>query len=155
MDSSLNNAAHVVQLALTPIFLLTGLASLLNVFTTRLGRVADRVDRLAEDAEAHPRQLHVLKMRSRALDVAVILVTTAGGLTCCAALTLFFGALRDASGGLLLFALFGGALLFSVLALAAFAFETLLSGRSMREQAEGGSGEDARPSAIGTSHAGS
>jgi hypothetical protein len=138
---SLNNAAHVVQLALTPIFLLTGLASLLNVFTTRLGRVADRVDKLTEDALAHPRQLRILQLRSRALDAAVILVTIAGALTCCAALTLFFGALRNANGGLLLFALFGGALVLSVLALGAFAFETLLSGRSVREQADGETGE--------------
>jgi hypothetical protein len=55
--TDLTSAADVVQLALTPIFLLTGLASLLNVFTTGLGRVADRVDRLAGDAAGHSRQL--------------------------------------------------------------------------------------------------
>jgi hypothetical protein len=59
--TDLSGAAHVVQLALTPIFLLTGLASLLNVFTTRLGRIADRVDRLASDAAGHPRQLARLR----------------------------------------------------------------------------------------------
>ncbi len=133
---SLEGAAHVVQLALTPIFLLTGLASLLNVFSTRLGRVADRVDRLTSDAAAHPRQLGILRLRSRVLDVAVILVASAGGLTCCAALALFLGALRNGHGGMLLFALFGAALVLSVLALAAFVLETLLSGRSIREQAQ-------------------
>jgi CHASE3 domain sensor protein len=136
-SSSLDGAAHLVQLALTPIFLLTGLASLLNVFSTRLGRVADRVDRLTADAEAHPRQLRILRLRSRILDVAVVLVAAAGALTCGAALTLFFGELRNANGGILLFALFGLALLLSVLALAAFALETLLSGRSIREEATG------------------
>lgn len=133
--TSLDSAAHVVQLALTPIFLLTGLASLLNVFSTRLGRVADRVDKLTADAGKHPRQLRLLKLRSRILDAAVILVAAAGALTCGAALTLFFGELRNANGGLLLFALFGAALFPSVIALAAYAFETLLSGHSIREQA--------------------
>ncbi|MEG3177716.1 DUF2721 domain-containing protein [Sphingomonas sp. RB3P16] len=131
-------AAHVVQLALTPIFLLTGLASLLNVFSTRLGRVADRVDRLAEDSTDHPIQLARLRLRSRALDLAVLLATFAGALTCCAALTLFLGVLRNAATGYILFALFGSALICSVGALAAFAFETILSGRSIREQAQAG-----------------
>ena len=136
--STLDTAAHVVQLALTPIFLLTGLASMLNVFTTRLGRVADRVDLLTRDAAGHQRQLQRLRLRSRVLDVAVLLAAAAGGSTCCAALTLFLGALRNAGDGGLLFGLFGGALVCSVLALTAFALETILSGQSIREQAEAG-----------------
>jgi hypothetical protein len=137
LETSLDSAAHVVQLALTPIFLLTGLGSLLNVFSTRLGRVADRVDKLTADAEKHPRQLRILRLRSRILDAAVILVASAGALTCGAALTLFFGELRNANHGRLLFALFGVALLLSVMALAAFALETLLSGHAIREEADG------------------
>ena len=132
----INGAAHVVQLALTPIFLLTGLASFLNVFTTRLGRIADRVDRLAANAADHPRQLARLRLRSTALDLAVLLAALAGALTCCAALTLFLGALRNAGTGYILFALFGSALICAISALAAFGFETILSGRSVREQAQ-------------------
>ncbi|MGH7046423.1 MAG: hypothetical protein ACREE2_08540 [Stellaceae bacterium] len=30
--------AHIIQLALTPVFLLSGIATLLNVFSTRLAR---------------------------------------------------------------------------------------------------------------------
>jgi hypothetical protein len=143
--TNLDSAAHVVQLALTPIFLLTGIASLLSVFTTRLGRVADKVDQLARDGGARPRQFRRLRLRSRVLDVAVVLAALAGALTCCAALTLFFNALRNAGGGQLLFGLFGGSLVCAVLALAAFVFETLLSGRTVREQAE--TGTEGRPHA--------
>jgi hypothetical protein len=134
--STPETAAHVVQLALTPIFLLTGLASMLSVFTTRLGRVADRVERYKQDASAHRRQLKRLQLRSRILDVAVLLATLAGALTCCAALTLFLGEIRQAGGGNLLFDLFGGALVCAVLALAAFSCETVLSGRAVREEAD-------------------
>ena len=134
--AGLTGAPHVVQLALTPIFLLTGLAQLPNVFTTRLGRVADRVDRLSHDAHAHPRQLARLRFRSRALDVAVLLAALAGGLTCAAALTLFLGAVRNAGTGRVLFFLFGAALVCAILALIAFALETALSGRSVIEQAQ-------------------
>jgi Protein of unknown function (DUF2721) len=133
--TNLSGAAHIVQLALTPIFLLTGLASLLNVFTTRLGRIADRVDRLAGDASGHSRQLSYLRLRSLTLDVAVLLTALAGALTCCAALTLFLGALRNTGTGYILLAFFGSALVCAVAALVAFGFETILSGRSVREQA--------------------
>jgi hypothetical protein len=135
----LNGAAHVVQLALTPIFLLTGVASLLNVFTTRLGRVADRVAGLRHDPGQHHEQLRRLRLRSRFLDAAVLLAALAGGLTCAAALTLFVGALRNAAAATLLFWLFGGAVVCSTLALTAFSAETVISGRTVREQTESGS----------------
>jgi hypothetical protein len=46
--SALDTVAHVIQVALTPIFLLSGIATLLNVFSTRLARVADRVESVAQ-----------------------------------------------------------------------------------------------------------
>jgi hypothetical protein len=140
--SNLDAAARVVQLALTPIFLLAGLATLLNVFTVRLGRVADRVDLLARQADTHREQLRLLQARSVALDVAVVLGAIAGGLTCGAAITLFLGALRHSGPAWLLFGLFGGALVCATAALAAFCYETLLSGRSVREEAQSGSTAD-------------
>ena len=49
--------AHVIQIALTPVFLFSGIATLLNVLSTRLGRVADRVDSVSERLErAEPRE---------------------------------------------------------------------------------------------------
>src|SRR5262252_5958714 len=113
--SPLDSVAHVIQVALTPIFLLSGIAALLNVFSTRLARVADRVDQLSQlmekdavDQSARPSaQLTHLRRRSRALDVAVVLGAFAGVATCGATLVLFVGALRDTSLASLLFALFG------------------------------------------------
>jgi hypothetical protein len=132
--SSLDDAAHVVQLALTPIFLLNGVASMLNVFARRLGRVADRVNRLKQDPAGDGRELRILRLRSRILDFAVLAGASAGALTCCAALTIFLGTLRNADDGQLLFGLFGCALVCLVIALAAFSVETVLSGRTVREQ---------------------
>jgi hypothetical protein len=40
--SALDDIAHIIQVALTPVFLVSGIATLLNVFSTRLSRVADR-----------------------------------------------------------------------------------------------------------------
>jgi cell division protein FtsB len=50
--ATVESVAHVIQMALTPVFLLSGIASLLGVLSTRLARVADRVDALAEQLEA-------------------------------------------------------------------------------------------------------
>lgn len=133
-SQTLDIAAHVVQLALTPIFLLAGLAQLLNVFTARLGRIADRVYRLVHDPEADCAELDRLKLRSRLLDGAVLLAAVSGALTCCAALTMFLGALRNEDAGRLLYMAFGGALGCAIAALAAFSIETILSGKTIRAQ---------------------
>jgi Protein of unknown function (DUF2721) len=139
-SSSLDNVIHVIQVALTPVFLLTALAALLNVFSTRLGRVADRVDQVAAklqsatatDAEFFSTQLDYLKRRSLVLDVAVVLATIAGVATSGAAFVLFVGALREAVVRSMLYVLFGGALLFAIAALFAFAVEMMMAGRGLR-----------------------
>lgn len=130
---STDAAAHIVQMALTPIFLLTGIASLLNVFSTRLGRIADQVDKLDALDTPQPRQLARLRLRSAALDLAVLLAAIAGAMTCCAALTLFMGELRSAGNGHVLFALFGGSLVCAIASLGAFSFEMVLAGRTVRD----------------------
>jgi hypothetical protein len=130
-------AAHVVQLALTPIFLLTGIASLLNVFSTRLGRIADQVDKLDSET-SNSRRLARLRLRSRLLDIAVLLAAIAGALTCAAALTLFLGEIKSSGAGQLLFVLFGAALVGSIAALGAFTCEMVLAGQAVRERTEDG-----------------
>lgn len=137
MDPTLDAAAHIVQLALTPIFLLAGLGSLLQVFSVRLGRIADHVDRWMLDPAGRERQLARLRLRSRILDGAVLFGALAGGLTCAAALTLFLGALHNSHAARILFDLFGGALVCAILALVTFAVETVLSGQSVREETRG------------------
>ena len=129
-----DTAAHIVQLSLTPIFLLTGIASLLNVFSTRLGRIADQVDKLEFEPAPNPRKAARLRLRSQVLDVAVLFAAIAGALTCGAGMVLFIGEIRRGGGGNVLFALFGGALVCAILALGAFSFETFLAGRGVREQ---------------------
>jgi cytochrome c biogenesis protein CcdA len=127
--------------ALTPVFLLSGIASLLSVLSTRLARVADRVDALAEQLEAagpvDSRRLRLrlayLRRRSHVLDAAVMMGTLGGVATSCAGLFLFVGTLRDRPG-VALFVAFGLALLFTMGALVAFLIEMLLASRGLRDQ---------------------
>jgi ABC-type uncharacterized transport system permease subunit len=113
--NTLEEAAHVVQLALTPVFLLSGIAALLNVFAARLARVADQAEKLAagENLAAAP-TAKVLRIRSRALDVAVVLASLAGAMTCGTVLVLFLDEVRGGAGATALFVLFGGAILLNM-----------------------------------------
>lgn len=139
---SLDLVAHVIQVALTPVFLLSGIATLLNVFSTRLARVADRVEQLtAKIASAAPDeagtladQLKYLRRRSWALDAAVVLAAIAGAATCGTVLTLFLGKLREATTGSVLFSLFGLAVICTIGALVAYSAEMLMAGSGVRAE---------------------
>ena len=133
-EYDLQSAARVVQLALTPVFLLSGTATLLSVFATRLARVADRVDSLAKEAKDPIRDelLAILRRRSRILDVAVVLSALAGALTCTAVLVLFLAEVRGATAARFLFLSFGGAIALTMASLAAFVAEMLLAARGVR-----------------------
>ena len=137
---SLEEAAHVVQLALTPVFLLSGIAALLNVFATRLARVADQTYALMAnepDLGERDRRLRLLRTRSHALDVAVVLAAMGGVATCCAVLLLFVGAVLGRNAASILFLVFGGAVVFTMGALVAYVVEMLLAARGLRRLGEG------------------
>jgi hypothetical protein len=138
-----DDTAHVVQVALTPIFLLTGVGTLLNVFNTRLARVSDHDQHLGEllraNADEETRrwlQRHAARLQLRlcALDVAVALTAIAGAATCATAFILFLGSLRDQSVVSWLVFSFGIALVCVVLALVAFAADTVLAWHGLRRE---------------------
>lgn len=142
--SALASATHIVQQALTPVFLLSGIGTLLNVFAARLGRVADQADALAVKGPADPgrdHRLQVLRLRSVTLEVSVVLAALGGGLTCATVLALFLGELLGKAAAGLLFVLFGGAILLTLCAIAGFVVEMLLAARSVRRAVDDTVGE--------------
>lgn len=136
----LDTVAHIIQVALAPAFLLSALATLLNVFSTRLGKVSDQVDSVARELERADaakaamlsHRLTQLRTRSLYLDLAVVLASAGGCLTGISILTLFVGALPDRATATVLFTCFGLALLCLIGALATFLAGTLLAGQSVR-----------------------
>jgi len=138
-----DDIAHIVQVALTPIFLLTGVGTLLNVFNTRLARVSDHDQHLGEllraNADEETRrwlQRHAARLQLRlcALDAAVALTAIAGAATCGTAFILFLGSLRDQSVVSWLVFSFGIALVCVVLALVAFVVDTVLAWHGLRRE---------------------
>lgn len=101
----IDSVAHLIQVALTPVFMLSGVASLLTLFNTRLARVSDHVEDVAHRLEEvdddkkekerllrHQQRLH---RRIFALDNAIMLGGVGGAATCGAALALFIGSLHN------------------------------------------------------------
>jgi hypothetical protein len=134
--------AHVIQIALTPVFLFSGIATLLNVLSARLARVADRVEALAAKLELADererrwvaRRLAFLQRRSFALDVAVILGALGGMSTLLSAGLLFVDGLRERAGAALFIA-FGAALLLTIGALTGYLYEMMLASIGIRRAA--------------------
>ena len=91
----INDVTQAIQLALAPAFLLTALAGLLNVMTSRLARIIDRGRQLTEISP--PRRLpdHVMAElrqldRRRHLASAAITSCTFAALVACVVIAMLF-----------------------------------------------------------------
>jgi len=92
--------AHVIQLAVAPVFLLSGIGAILAVMTSRLGRVIDRARVLESRLEdAPPDHLHqietdlgTLSHRAKLIGPAIILCTVTALLICLVIVVLFASA---------------------------------------------------------------
>jgi Protein of unknown function (DUF2721) len=78
------DVAHLIQVALTPIFLISAIGVTLNVLTNRLARIVDRARAMESelcrpDYQAGGRDLHaalgVLARRARYINAAITLIT--------------------------------------------------------------------------------
>jgi hypothetical protein len=78
------DVAHLIQVALTPIFLISAIGVTLNVLTSRLARIVDRARAMenelcAPNYQADGRDLHaalgVLARRARYIYAAITLIT--------------------------------------------------------------------------------
>jgi len=145
---AVDSAAHLIQIALTPVFMLSGIGTLINVFNTRLARVADHLEDVRKRLSTPPSDTdtpdpfytperlaaHEIRLHRRifVLDAAIMLNAIGGASTCGAAMALFVGSLRDASTSTWLLAFFGIALACTVGALSFFLADTFLSWHGLR-----------------------
>jgi hypothetical protein len=139
--SSVTNAAHLIQTALTPVFMLSAIGTLLIVFNTRLSRVSDHMTHLNDllkgnldagedrNLRAHLRRL---VRRIAMLDASIALGALAGASTCGAALVLFVGSIRASAIESWLIGMFALALVCTVGSLVMFMGDSLLAWHGLR-----------------------
>lgn len=103
-EVSVTTVAHVIQLAVAPVFLLTGVGTILNVMTSRLSRIIDRfrvLESIMPNADesrfsrkeicAHQDEMKILAHRERVIYWAISLSTICALLICVVIATLFVG----------------------------------------------------------------
>lgn len=140
LEPHVSSIANVIQLAVAPVFLLTAVGSLLNVFATRLARAVDRarrlealVDSLKDDALAMTLfQLQVLSRRARWVNRAISCCTACALLICLEVAVLFVGAFLNTDLSNPAGILFLMAMVALILGLSAFLREIFLATRHLR-----------------------
>lgn len=135
------DVAQAIQLALAPVFLLTGIAGLLNVMAGRLARIIDRGRDLMEHKIPHDqdgnheiwqKELVRLERRRRYASVAITACTCSALLVCIVVAAIFLQVILQVGLNWLIGALFTLSTLALVVGLAYFLHEVHLATRSIR-----------------------
>lgn len=131
--------ARLIQSAVAPVFLLTGVAATLGVLTNRLARIVDRARTLEQRLAGHPgsaQHLHadlaVLARRARYINAAISMCALAALLVALVVVTLFANAFLRSELGLLIALLFVCAMVCLSAAFIAFFIEARLATAALR-----------------------
>ena len=137
--ADIDSIAHAIQLALAPVFLLTGIAGLLNVMTGRLSRIIDRGRQLTErpqldalDQSSLQAQLANLEHRRKLTSWAINACTLGALLVCLVVAVIFAEALLERHLPWFVGILFMAANLALVVGLTAFLREVHLATQTVR-----------------------
>lgn len=143
--NDLSDIAHIIDLAVAPVFLIAGIGSLLGVVTTRLARVIDRA-RILEERVLSPRsdeeaarirdELVSLDKRMKLAQRAVLLFSLAALMVCLVVATLFIGDFIGVPAGALVALMFIAAMLSMAGGLILFLREIQIGTRAIRVRAE-------------------
>ena len=137
---TINNVTNAIQLALGPVFLLTGIAGMLNVMTGRLSRIIDRgralMERHSGSMETYPEsmqmELRSLERRRHLASAAITACTLAALLVCMVVAALFIEAMFNAHLKWIIGTLFTAGTLTLVVGLAFFLREVHLATQTVR-----------------------
>ena len=141
---SVNTVADIVRIAVAPVFLLSGIASFVNVCTSRLSRIVDRSrdiepKLLASRGDEHDRwlgELHVLDRRMKLVSWAISLSVLSAVLICAVVVLLFSANLSRLHVATAIALLFIGSMIAIGLGFAIFLVETRVGSRAVRIRSE-------------------
>lgn len=132
-EAPIANVAHVIELAVAPVFLLTGISGMLAVMTNRLGRIVDRArvveEQLAldENRGSFADELPRLSHRAKLISLSISLCTLTALLVASVIAILFLGAFATFDASILVAAFFVAAMLAFIVALIFFLREIFLA----------------------------
>ncbi|CAM3017934.1 DUF2721 domain-containing protein [Rariglobus hedericola] len=134
-----NSLLPMIQLAITPVILITGLGSLMLTMTNRLGRIVDRTRILAGQTHAAKddtrglleAQLRILYRRAKFVRLAVMFNTLGMFTSGMLVVVIFVSALAGVEAAPLILALFMGAIGFLLTALGYFLSDINLTLRAL------------------------
>jgi len=136
---------ETIQLAIGPVFLLVAVGGLLNVMTSRLGRVVDRIRALEDTAEheepgperaMHLRQLAEQDRRIVRINAAITLAVIAALLVCLVVVSLFVAEFVSFDLSEVVAALFVLTMLVLIASLGCFLSEIYIASNNMRVRSE-------------------
>lgn len=142
-DANISTIAHIIQLSVAPVFLLAGIAGILNVMAHRLARVVDRVraieNEIAPDPTARERELKSLAVLDRRMTIchwSIGLCVIAALLICVVVMVLFVADLVAINFAIPVSLLFIAAMATLTLGLLLFLAEVTIATRSVRVDEE-------------------
>jgi len=130
--NSVNTVSGLIQLSVAPVFLLAAVAGILNVFTGRLSRIIDKIEKLDKyeknkldavkenEKDQIKQRRSFLAMRMQNTNLAILFCTTTGLLIALVIVTMFFSAILKFNGFLFIAILFILAMMSFVLSLLLF-----------------------------------
>jgi hypothetical protein len=136
VEEHLSDLSRTIQLAVAPVFLLSALGTILNVFSNRLGRIVDRsrvlIDRLPSLQGEDKRkpsllELALLEQRRRLVNHAITFATTSSLLVCLLIAFAFIGFIAHLNFGRVMAVLFIAAMAAFIAGLLVFLREVLLA----------------------------
>lgn len=138
MFNEVSTIAHIVQLAVAPVFLLTGLGALLSVLTTRMSRIVDRghiISKYIEEGikeSVHTEEINSLNKRLGLVHKAILSCSCSALIVCLVVATIFIGSYMKFHTGGIVAILFTLAMVFLIIAILFFIIEVSESIRSVR-----------------------
>lgn len=141
-QAAIETIAGVIQLAVAPVFLLAGIAGMLNVLSVRLGRVVDRFRAIEariiyEDRKAHLANFQTeatgLWKRIRLVNWSIRMFVLGALLISMVIVALFFGELVAIDFSLYVSVLFVSAMYLLIMGLVLFLFEVSISTTQINE----------------------
>jgi hypothetical protein len=141
VDLQTENVAHLIQLALGPVFLISGVGITLSMLTQRLSRIVDRARTLEDRRDITTdesrlklidRDLRVILRRARYINSAIALCTTSALLTALVVTLLFASEFTPMSVGAIIAIMFVGAMVCLSTAFIMFLIEVRIATNTLR-----------------------